>query len=352
MRSPRYVKCCGMLKRLCRWFALGLVVNLSVRPHWTMAHEGHAALPSKGLTVSGDELLLSEGARKAIGLTTAKVTLADLGRTVECNVRVELPSSQQALVTTQVPGRIAEVYVRPGDAVNAGQELARVDSLELESLQLAMLQADTELTLARDLYQRRSALAAQGAIAGRDAPDSETDLKQKTASLQIALCKLRAVGIDDGKLADIRASRKPLVSFAVVSPIAGTVAEADVRIGQQVKTTEHLFHIVNSSTVWVIGSVLESDTSQVATGQRATVTFKSLPDQTFSGRIQHLRVKLDEKQRTRPAVMEMTNPAGQLRAGMFGRLRIEVAEAREAVICPADGLISSDGGSFCAAAAR
>ena len=79
-----------------------------------VAHEDHAPLPTKGVTVAGNNVLLSEKARKAIGLTTAKVTLADLHRTVEVNARVVLPWKQQAMITSLVPGKIDQVLVRPG----------------------------------------------------------------------------------------------------------------------------------------------------------------------------------------------------------------------------------------------
>src|SRR5690606_31445282 len=84
------------------------------------AHDGHAALPSKGATVDGDRLLLSEAAREAIGLELGEVTLEDLRRPVRARARVALPWSQQAMITTLVPGRIARVSARPGEAVEPG----------------------------------------------------------------------------------------------------------------------------------------------------------------------------------------------------------------------------------------
>ena len=87
-----------------------------------LAHDGHAALPSKGATVDGDKLLLSEAAREAIGLELGKVTLEDLCRSVRARTRVALPWSQQALITTLVPGRIATRFassrISPPSAVH------------------------------------------------------------------------------------------------------------------------------------------------------------------------------------------------------------------------------------------
>ena len=56
-----------------------------------VAHENHAPLPTKGVTIAGDTIMLSDKARAAIGLTTAKIAFGDIHRTVTVNARVELP---------------------------------------------------------------------------------------------------------------------------------------------------------------------------------------------------------------------------------------------------------------------
>ena len=141
-------------------------------PGLCRGHEDHAPLPSKGVTVAGNNVLLSDKARKAIGLTTAKVAFGDLHRTVEVNARVELPWKQQAMITSLVPGKIDEVLVRPGETVAAGQELAWVVSMELEAIQLAMLQAKP---------RRDHADAIHGDLESYRAGTAERDLDPRVA---------------------------------------------------------------------------------------------------------------------------------------------------------------------------
>jgi RND family efflux transporter MFP subunit len=326
----------------------GLVVVVAAcsAPRSALAHEGHAALPSKGLTVEGNQLLLSAGARDAIEVTTAKVTLANLGKTIECNARIELPWSQQALVTTQVPGRITHVLVHPGDRIEQWQPLAHLESLELESLQLALLQADAESALARDQLERRSTLAAEGAIPGSALLDAKAAYEQHSAELEIALCKLRALGLDENALDKVRSSGQPISKFSIVSPMAGVVANADVRPGQQVKTSEHLFHIVDLAQVWAIGEVLEGDVAQVAADQPVNVSFASLPGQSFTGQIEWLGIKMSEARRTRNVTVVVQNDSRLLRPGMFGRMSIQIAQSHEAIVCPTEALINDGGNHF------
>ena len=87
-----------------------------------VAHENHAPLPTKGVTVAGDTIMLSDKAREAIRLTTEKIDFGDIHRTVTVNARVELPWYAQAMITSLVPGKIDVVLVRPGETVVPGQE--------------------------------------------------------------------------------------------------------------------------------------------------------------------------------------------------------------------------------------
>ncbi|MFO7905868.1 MAG: efflux RND transporter periplasmic adaptor subunit [Planctomycetota bacterium] len=310
------------------------------------AHENHAPLPTKGVTIAGDTIMLSDRAREAIGLSTAKVELKDIHRTVTVNARVELPWHAQAMITSLVPGRIDRVLVRPGETVAPDQELARVVSTELESLQLDLLQAKTQVELARKLVDQRTALDQQGIITGKTLLESQARLAEESAALQIARQKLLALGLDEATLRRIEQQEEPLPYVSIVSPVGGIITHADVRIGQMVSPTDHLYHVVNPTNVWIVGEVLESDVRLLAKGQQVEMRFAALPSETFPGRIDHLRMKMDPESRTQGVVIAVDNPGGKLRPGMFGRVRISVEVAKEAIVCPLDAVMRSRTGTY------
>ncbi len=78
---------------------------VSAVPDEAMGHENHAPLPTKGVTIAGDTIMLSDKAREAIGLTTAKVEFGDIHRTVTVNARMELPWHAQAMITSTGAGQ-------------------------------------------------------------------------------------------------------------------------------------------------------------------------------------------------------------------------------------------------------
>ena len=139
---------------------------------------------------------------------------------------------------------------------------------------------------------------------------------------------------------------EPLSYVPIVSPVGGIITHADVRIGQTVSPTDHLFHVVNPTTLWIVGEVLESDVRLLATGQETEAAFAALPEETFRGQIDHLRITMDPQTRTQAVVMAVDNSNGKLRPGMFGRVRISVQVSKEAIVCPVDAVIRSRTGNY------
>jgi cobalt-zinc-cadmium efflux system membrane fusion protein len=311
-----------------------------------LGHENHAPLPTKGVKIAGDQILVSAKGREAIGMTLAKVTLGDLRRVLQINARVELPWRQQAMIASLVPGKIEQVLVRPGDSVRAGQELARVASVELESLQSAFLQATAERAIAERVATQRTALAEQGTIAAKNLLEARATLAEKLAAQEIARQRLVALGFDAERLREIVSANRGVPWISIVSPIEGMVTHADVRVGQAVEPTDHLYHVVDLSTLWIVGEVLEADVAHLAAGQEVEATLSALPGQPLQGRIDHLRLKMDPHTRTEAVVVAVDNRDRRLRPGMFGRLDVEVQVAREAVFCPADALVETRHGAY------
>lgn len=329
-----------LLQVVCGLVAVsGSAVGL--RPGSLHAHENHAPLPTKGVKIVGDQIMISAAGREAIGLTTAKISLANLSRAVGVNARIELPWRQQAMIASLVPGKIEQVLVRPGETVVAGQELARVVSMDLESLQSELLQATTEAALAKRVLEQRTTLDQQGAVAGKSLLEAGANYTQKVAQREVARQKLLALGFSEEMLKQVLSSRQTVGWLSITSPIAGTITHADVRVGQVVATTDHLYHVVDPSTVWIVGEVLEADVAHLRKGQEIRATFAALPNRTFRGQIDHIRLKMDQRSRTQAVVVAMENRDGLLRPGMFGRVDIEVQIAKDAVFCPSDALIQT-----------
>jgi RND family efflux transporter MFP subunit len=278
--------------------------------------------------------MLSPSAAKAIGVQHGKVELSDVRRTVQAVGSIELPWSQQAYVSTMIAGRVEQVLVKPGETVAAGQELARISGSELENLQLEMLQAATDKALAIRLL--KSHQSAGDGIARKELLQAETEAQQQSARFNAAWQKLAAIGLSRETLQRICDTRKTVPAVPLLSPIRGVVAEANARAGQIVQPTESLYHLVDSSRVWIVGNVLEADVGKVKAGLPVEITLAMLPGENLKAKIDHIELRLNPDRTL--SVKALLPNSGNLKSGMFGRLQIQLASSK-AIVCPLEALI-------------
>ena len=325
--------------------ALVLALFFCLPPPAT-SHDDHEALPSKGASVQGDLVLLSPTAEKAIGLAKAKVTLEPWRQVVVVNAAVEAPCTRHGYASALIAGKIEELRAAPGDRVEQGQKLGSVKSLELETLQARLLQAAAERDLAIRLLDQQESLASQGAGPKKNLFSARADYREKTAELRLTKAKLLALGLSAEAVDRVIATKRPVRSLPILSPIAGSISMADVRVGQMVEPAEHLFHIIDLTSVMLVGEVLESDAWRVHEGQPVRVVLASFEGSPLIGRLDHVGLKLDARQRTLLVRADLENPAGNIRQGMFGRMEIEVGNEPEAIVCPAEAVIHRPYGDF------
>ncbi len=325
-----------------RWGVVLLWALLS-HPTALFAHGDHEALPARGAAVHGDQLFLSPSAQKALGVKLVKVTLSQWERTIGANAVVDVPCGKHAYASTLVAGRIERILVRAGDTVAAGQELARVESMDLESLRAALLAAETDLKYAEQVLTQTQKIAESGGTPQREVLAAQAKVRQANALFGIAQRKLRSVGLSAAAIEGILSGDPRAHTLPITSPIAGEVSLDHVREGQAVEPLDQLFQVVDRSTVMVVGHVLESDAGAVRNGMPVTITLAALGEREFSGQIDHVGLKVDGAKRTVLVRMHMPNPGGLLRPGMFGRMRIQIERRDECVLCPSEALFEHEG---------
>lgn len=281
---------------------------------------------------------LSDDAAAFAGIGTAKAESAVINTTVELPGEIVLDAERIAHVVPRLGGVASSVAKRLGDRVEAGEVLAVIDSREFADAKMAYLTAREHRGLARSHYERETGLHDKKISPEQDYLEAKERLARTEIDVRGARQKLVSLGLSEEELEGIVGeSSEGMTDYVVRSPISGVVAEKHVTRGEAVEANSDLFMIADLSSVWAKVVVYAKDLSRVHEGQKVTVKSGDL-NKTAKGVISYISPLMGEQTRTATAIVEVANPDGMWRPGLYitGALVEDESEVRVAV--PVDAI--------------
>ncbi|PMB45210.1 efflux transporter periplasmic adaptor subunit [Fischerella thermalis CCMEE 5330] len=356
-------------------------------------HSGASSFQGGGSEATGSVEVDAETA-KLLGVKVEPVQRQRLAVGIKTTGQIETLPSQKVEVTTPIQGvKVVELLVEPGASVKKGQPVAVVTSPDLVTLRVEsqdklaqgqadlqqaeadlrlaqqnydryqqiaaaeIAQAQSQVAFAQEKYEKDQVLATEGALARRNALESQTQLAEakaklttansrrdviaaenqlKRAQAAVSLAKSninRSSAIYETRLSQLgnRANAKGLIT--VTAPISGKVVDREVTIGQSFQDAGgKLMTIVNDSQVFATANIYEKDLDKVRTGQQVRMKVASVPNQTFIGRITRIGSVVEGETRVVPVQAEINNARGQLKPGMFAELEVVTDQTSTATL--------------------
>jgi len=325
----------------CHWLVIVCVASAVA-----FAHEGHKPLPTRGMEVNAEtgKMLLTKSARVTLDVKTEEVGPQKVTQSILAYGTLISPWNRHAMVSSPLSGRIVELFATPGETVKAGQLLAELDSPDLETLHLEIRNAQTALNLSLKLQASAEASGKSGAIPEIRFLEARNQVLKDRAALEIARAKWLGLQLPEDVLEKtLKNPNEPQQQrLALKSPIDGTVTHTDLSVGKVVNSKEHLFEVVNLSTVWLKIEVLEKDLSRVAIGQPLELTLTAYPNETFPATIDVFGQLLDPQTNmgTVWASLSNSNPGDvQLLPGMSGQVQLKVGDPNDKIVVPMSAVI-------------
>jgi cobalt-zinc-cadmium efflux system membrane fusion protein len=227
-------------------------------------------------------------------------------------------------------GRIAEIHARLGDVVKKGQLLLKIHSPDLANAVAALKQAKADELLAKRYYERNKFLYDHGAVvAQKDLEAAEDALTDTQANTENAITQVQLLNAD------------PLHPSAFVelrAPTPGVIVEQNIALGSAAKSldaTPNLFTIADLSKVWLLCDVYENNLAHVNVGDAAAIRLNAYPEQQLQGKVVNIFSLLDPATRTAKARIELDNPQGLLKPGMFATAVFVSQTKQTRVVAPA-----------------
>jgi RND family efflux transporter MFP subunit len=234
------------------------------------------------------------------------------------------------MVRAQVGGSVLQAYADQGQAVRAGQTLARLEAGGLQDVYLSaragVTSAANSADVARHELERSQKLLAAGAIAQRDLEQAQRSAVAANAALADARARLAT-------------AQKQVGNTVITSPISGIVSDRPISVGDVVQTGALLFTVVDPSSMQLEGSVPADELAQVKIGAPVTFTVNGYPGRTFDGRVTRVNPTADPATRQVRIVISIPNKEGRLVGGLFANGRL-TSESHSGLVVPATAVDS------------
>ncbi len=261
------------------------------------------------------------------------------------NATGELDAVERVNVSPRRQGVIEELFVDEGDAVQAGQVLARMDPGDLgdreEEIQANVRSAQAELRRSASERARNEPLYRQGAISLNDLNRFRADEEVKQMALAAARQRLDQRQVEQGELL-VRAPFSGVISQryadpgAFVTPTTTASATAGATSSSIVELSQGLE---------VLAKVPESDLGRLRPGMAATVRVDAFPDRRFAARIRQIapRAVKTNNVTSFEVKLALVDPAPELRIGMTADIDFQTGRLEARTLVPTVAVVTEEG---------
>ncbi len=282
-------------------------------------------------------------------------------------------------ITTQASGVISQVYVKDGDIVTQGQKIADIsldqqgqqkqtsawasylsakNNLDSAQTNMYTLQSDmfTKWEKYMDLAQNSTYENSDGSPNKENRTLPEFHIAQNDWLAAEAKYKSQQSVIAQAQSALTNAwTSYQLSSSSITAPAAGTVNNITIVPGMQLSaisssdssssnTSQRVAILQNKGNPFISVNLTEIDIPNIKSGQKATVTFDSIKDKTYTGRVMTVdRIGSTSNGVTNyPITIQLDTEVAQVLPNMSASANIIIETKDNVVLVPSSAITTQD----------
>lgn len=306
---------------------LAVILTIFVLIGCNKKDEKTDAVPEKGFVISN--LMMKSTTIAAVQNQYINDELVFFGK-------IAANKNQYIDIFPLVGGNVMSVNVELGDHVNKGQVLATIRSTEVAGYQRDLSNARTDLVVAQ-----KSLRVAQDLYSGK--LNTEKDVLEAKSLVQKAQDELlRSQSVNQV----YRMSKGNI--YSVVSPISGFIVQKNINKDMQLRNdrTDNIFDVANTTNVWAILNINQSDINKISLGMKAEVSTLAAPDKVFYGKIDKIFKIIDPDTNSMQARVVLDNAKGELIPESKATIKVLNTENKTALSIPSIALIFDDNRYF------
>ena len=245
---------------------------------------------------------------EAIDIKTQSITSSTFETFIDIQGKVD--ADQSVAVSSQMPGMITQIRVKPGDEVSKGQVLAETDA---STMMQQLSDLETNLNLVTQIFIKQQNLWNQNI-------GTELQyLQAKTNKLSLE----KKVGL----------MREQIRMTKIISPINGTVDAVNVKVGQTVAPGLAAINVVNFSHLKVKAELAETYSNRIKEGNMVQIFFPDIND-SLQAKVSYASKSINPLTRTFTVEVPLQNNKS-LRPNMVAKLKIkDYVSAKPSIVIP------------------
>src|SRR5919197_6293158 len=288
--------------------------------------DGGPAAPSDAASRPAGAVSISAEKQQLLGVRVAAVEKAASTHAVRLFGRVVPEETRVYMLNAATEGAVRDLSpATTGSRVKKGEWLASVFA------------ADMRLPL--QAYITALDVQDQDPSARRDSGMNVAAGTTASKSALYTIERLRAVGMSDVQIDEIRRTRDIPLLLKVYAPADGFVIARNVSLGQKFDKNAEWYRIANLDKVWILADVFENEAPYVKAGMVAKVSLQG-QRKTVQARVSAVLPQFDPTSRSLKVRLEADNPGYALRPDMFVDVEFPV-ELPAATTIPVDAIVDS-----------
>ena len=292
-------------------------------------------------------------------------------------------SNEKVTITSEVTGKVKEIFVDEGSPAKKGGILLKVDdenallavekarsiveetraafdklmagtrAERVEQMKTNLGKTMTNLEKIEGDYKKQKEFYDSGLIDKDtfDKIESRYEMAKKKAltaedGYRIAISgpAKEDVGVAKAKvekaMVGLMIAEKNLKDTRVYSPITGIVNNRMVSPGEHVKKATKLFKIVQNDPLKLFFSVPETFAGEVNIGQTLVATIKVFPGEKFTGKVYYISPESDPSARTFKVKAKIGNRDNRLKQGFSADIQLTALTKKDAMVLPEEAVVS------------
>ncbi|MBI3777187.1 MAG: efflux RND transporter periplasmic adaptor subunit, partial [Gammaproteobacteria bacterium] len=201
-----------------------------------------------------------------INVESARAEIGSLHQSVA--VPGKVVSKLKVDVSPSAGGQIKQLFVKEGDKVRKGQNIAQLEndevSNEVKRAEGNLLTTREETAMAEKTVTRMRRALDLGAVSRQAVDEAETALKSVKSKEAAAK-------------EQVHSTRQLLDKLMVTAPFEGTITSRPVQVGQYVRPSDPIVSVVDLSQREIETKVDAADSSSINTGQEVDVSSDAFP---------------------------------------------------------------------------